>query len=112
MKAYKVELLIIDDGDLGADAIKSVIQTTRFASNVKARVMSVGERELGNIDQNHPLRVPTTEQREFEQTFIGSVDFRSELLRAAGRALRSYQYGNSSPDLAMSIANQIDEELS
>jgi hypothetical protein len=34
-----------------------------------------------------------------------------ELLRAAASGLRSYQYGNSSPDLAESIADKIDALL-
>ena len=33
------------------------------------------------------------------------------LLRAASQALRSYQYGNGSPELAESIADKIDAAL-
>lgn len=34
-----------------------------------------------------------------------------KLLEAASHGLRSYQYGNSSPDLAEEMANKIDQEL-
>lgn len=34
-----------------------------------------------------------------------------ELLRAAYHALRSYEYGNSSPDLARDIADRLRAEL-
>ena len=33
------------------------------------------------------------------------------LLQAASHALRSYQYGNASPDLAKSCADKIDQAL-
>lgn len=36
----------------------------------------------------------------------------AKLLRAAAHALRSYQYGNASPDLAQEVADAIDEALS
>jgi len=36
----------------------------------------------------------------------------SSLLKSASHALRSYQYGNASPDLAKMIADKIDEQLS
>lgn len=35
-----------------------------------------------------------------------------EILTAAMQALRSYQHGNSSPDLAESIADKIEQHLS
>lgn len=35
----------------------------------------------------------------------------TELLIAANHALRSYQYGNASPDLAEEVADKIDEYL-
>ena len=48
---------------------------------------------------------------------VANMDERDEivalrkLLGAAGHALRSYQYGNASPDLAEEIANQIERAL-
>jgi len=54
MKAYKVELLIIDHGKLGPHEIASVLENTRISPSVE----EITGRDIGGWTDNHPLNLP------------------------------------------------------
>ena len=74
MKAYKIELLIIDHDELGADNIKYTIENTRYPNRcIYPSVMSSIERDIGEWDDNHPLNFTATFDAEFKRLFQTEV---------------------------------------
>ena len=64
MKAYKVEIFVVDHDNLGADGIISVIENTRYPNRcIFPDVKKITGREIGDWDDDHPLN---TDQSEFE----------------------------------------------
>lgn len=58
------------------------------------------------FDQIHAVNIPQLAELIDREAAIPSM---LRLLTAASGALRSYQHGNSAPDLAEEVANSIDE---
>lgn len=56
MKAYKVELLIIDHDDLGLDGTISEIENARYPNDcINPHVMGIESRDIGEWVDDHPL---------------------------------------------------------
>lgn len=69
MKAYKIELLIVDHDDVGAD-IPSMIEDGHYPNHCLAPiVMSVQEADIGEWDDNHPLNKRDTMTWEYNRLF-------------------------------------------
>jgi len=70
MKAYKVELLIIDSDELGADEIKSVIENQKYPNwCIYPDVKKMTEADIGEWDDDHPLNKSDTCEAEYERLF-------------------------------------------
>jgi len=70
MKAYKVEILIIDFDDLGSEEIESLVENARYPNHcINPSVKSIEERDIGEWDDNHPLNKMTTSDAEYERLF-------------------------------------------
>ena len=70
MKAYKVELLIIDHDQLGASAIKQVIEQTRYTNHcINPAVVCVQWADIGEWSDSHPLNRRDTWIDEFRRIF-------------------------------------------
>lgn len=70
MKAYKVELLIIDFDEVGESGIKSLLEDTSFPNRcINPSVMDMQSRDIGEWHDNHPLNFTTTSKSEFERLF-------------------------------------------
>jgi hypothetical protein len=56
MKVYKVELMIIDFDNLGAEGIKEELGNTRFSNDcLNPKIMRIDERDAGEWTDEHPL---------------------------------------------------------
>lgn len=72
MKAYKVELLIVDHDRLGADKIKSVIENQRYPNHcISPNVMDIKEEDIGEWEDSHPLNLFDKMKDEFDRMFNG-----------------------------------------
>lgn len=70
MKAYKVEILIIDFDKLGAEGIKEELENTRYANDcISPDVKNIQEVDLGEWDDDHPLNNPDTCDEEYKRLF-------------------------------------------
>lgn len=70
MKAYKVELLVIDFDGLGAEGIKNAIEDARYPNHCMCpAVQSVDVREIGDWSDNHPLNQRGTAAAEYRRLF-------------------------------------------
>ena len=58
MKVYKVELMIIDFDELGADGIISEIENAHYSNHcILPHVMDVYEKDIGKWRDDHPLNM-------------------------------------------------------
>ena len=70
MKAYKVEVLIIDFDELGPDEIKLVIKSTKYPNRcISPDTRRIEESDIGEWDDNHPLNMLATRDAEFARLF-------------------------------------------
>lgn len=70
MKAYKLEMLIVDHDDLGASGVREAIENQRFANDaISPHVMAIAERDIGEWDDSHPLNHYSKMQAEYQRLF-------------------------------------------
>ena len=70
MKAYKVELLIIDFDELGKDEIKDVIENTKYPNYcINPEVMKIQVSNIGKWTDEHPLNHTETCKEEYKRLF-------------------------------------------
>lgn len=70
MKAYKLEILVVDTDGLGAEEIKQVLESTRYPNwCISPSVMKVEERDIGEWDDDHPLNQNSTIESEYQKLF-------------------------------------------
>ena len=70
MKAYKVELLIIDFDDIGAEAVATELENANYGNDcIAPQVKSVTGRDIGEWDDNHPLNCEDTSDKEYNRLF-------------------------------------------
>ena len=70
MKAYKIELLIIDFDEVGEDGITDVIENTRYPNRcISPDVKKVTEVDIGEWNDDHPLNSARTCEDEYRALF-------------------------------------------
>ena len=70
MKAYKVELLIIDFDDIGGEGITEVLEKTHYPNHcICPEVMQIIEKDIGEWDDDHPLNSMDTTDAEYKRIF-------------------------------------------
>lgn len=70
MKAYKLEVCVIDMDGLGPDGIKAELENTRFANDcINPQVMGIVEADIGEWHDGHPLNLIKEQKAEFERLF-------------------------------------------
>jgi hypothetical protein len=70
LKAYKIEVLIVDHDRLGAEGIKQELENTRFANDcISPNVMAVQEADIGEWEDTHPLNNYNTMAEEYARLF-------------------------------------------
>lgn len=71
MKAYKLEILVIDFDEVG-DEIVEVIKNQKYPNHcIDPMVMSFQSVEIGEWDDDHPLNTPEDgiQENEFKRLF-------------------------------------------
>jgi hypothetical protein len=72
VKVHRVELLIVDTDDLGANSVAEVIENVRYPNHcIAPRVVNVDTREV-DFDDDHPLNCGDTWLAEFRRLFGGT----------------------------------------
>lgn len=68
MKAYKLEILIIDFDGLGSKGIIEELENTRFANDcIDPKVMDIEERDIGEWHDEHPLNSSLLAGKEYNK---------------------------------------------
>lgn len=75
MKAYRVELLIIDHDVLGEQEITDVIENVHYPNHcIAPDVMAIESRDIGPWEDYHPLNQISTRDAEYSRLFHGEVN--------------------------------------
>lgn len=70
MKAYKLEVLIIDFEDVGESDIKGLIENTKYPNwCISPDVKNIVSADIGEWDDNHPLNKRETCDIEYKRLF-------------------------------------------
>lgn len=70
MKAYKVEILIIDMDELGTEEIKNQMENVKYPNYcLSPHIMDIKEADIGEWSDNHPLNKNTTWKEEYKKLF-------------------------------------------
>ena len=70
MKAYKLEVLVIDFDGLGGDGVVSALQDARFPNRcISPKVMATAVADLGEWSDDHPLNKRSTASEEYKRLF-------------------------------------------
>jgi hypothetical protein len=73
VKAYKVELLVIDFDHIGGEEICSVIEEARYPNRcIMPSVKRIEERDIGDWTDGHPLNRAETSVAEYARLFGAS----------------------------------------
>ena len=75
MKAYKIEILIIDHDQLWAEEIKEVIENQKYPNYcISPRIMDIQSSDLGEWDDSHPLNNINKMKDEYMKIFNAQKD--------------------------------------
>ena len=70
MKAYKIEILIIDFDGLGETRIKEELNNANFPNDcITIKVKSITEKDIGDWSDDHPLNKFSTKDVEYKRIF-------------------------------------------
>ena len=71
MKAYKVEVLIIDFDNIGEEGIIDAIEETSYPNRcISPDVKKIEARDIGEWDDDHPLNLSVeTQNNEYKKLF-------------------------------------------
>ena len=70
MKAYKVEILIIDFDEIGGEEIQQVLENAHYPNRcIDPHVMEITEADIGEWDDEHPFNRSDTMLNEYERLF-------------------------------------------
>jgi hypothetical protein len=70
MKAYKLEILIIDFDDIGEEEIRYQIENNRYSNDcISPKIKSIQVEDIGEFHDAHPLNVKSTCDEEYNRLF-------------------------------------------
>ncbi len=70
MKAYKIEVLVIDTDEIGKESIVEYMETVKYPNYcMGVKVMDVTEKEIGEFDDDHPLNKKATMLATYQELF-------------------------------------------
>jgi hypothetical protein len=70
MKAYRVEILVVDHDEIGPDQIKYCLERTKYTNWCMAPdVIEIQECDIGEWTDEHPLNQTATYKDEFRKLF-------------------------------------------
>jgi hypothetical protein len=70
MKAYKIELLVIDFDEIGSQGIISEIENANYANDcISPRVKAIVEKDIGEWSDDHPMNKFSTCDQFYKRIF-------------------------------------------
>jgi hypothetical protein len=70
MQVYKVELLIIDFDDIGADGVRDELESANYGNDcITPQVMHIETREVDDWHNDHPLNDYDTAGEAYRRLF-------------------------------------------
>lgn len=70
MKAFKIELFVIDFDNLGADGIRDEIENTPYGNDcIHPIVKKIEGVDIGEWSDNHPLNHRKSSEEEYRRLF-------------------------------------------
>jgi hypothetical protein len=70
MKVYKLEVMVIDNDNCGAEDIKDMIQDARYPNHaIDPIVKNIESADIGEWSDDHPLNNPETSTQEYIRLF-------------------------------------------
>jgi hypothetical protein len=66
MKAYKIELLVVDHENCGEDEIIFYLENVKY---IYPSVMSIQSKDIGEWDDDHPLNKIDTAKQTYDDLF-------------------------------------------
>jgi len=70
MKAYKLEIFVIDFDNVGKEGILQEIENARFPNDcIGMNIKSVIEKDIGEWNDDHPLNKKETAEVEYNKLF-------------------------------------------
>lgn len=70
MKAYKIEVLIVDHDEIGPTSIQNAIENSHYPNRcIMPSVMGMECKDIGDWSDDHPLNKITQMKSEFERVF-------------------------------------------
>ena len=71
MKAYKVELLIVDFDGLGEEGIKDTLENTNYPNHCFPiiDVMNIVGKDIGEWTDGHPFNIKDKDTEEYNRLF-------------------------------------------
>lgn len=71
MKAYKIELVVVDFEDMGIEDIKNVLRNSRY---IHPNIIKCVAADIGEWEDDHPLNKQGTTYEQVQEIFSKSVD--------------------------------------
>lgn len=70
MKAYKIEILVIDFEEMGGKEIIDVIENTHYPNYcISPKIMDIKESDIGEWHDDHPLNKRNSFKSEYQKIF-------------------------------------------
>lgn len=70
MKAYKIELIIIDFDEIGEQEIKDVLENARYPNHcISPLVKNIESRDIGEWHDDHLLNIDSESDAEYSRLF-------------------------------------------
>lgn len=70
MKAYKVEILIVDHDKIGSDEIGNILENIKYPNwCISPTVMNIEEKDIGEWSDSHPLNSFSEMHNEYQKLF-------------------------------------------
>ena len=70
MKAYKLEILVIDHENVGEKEIKKMIENTKYPNYcINPNVKNIDVADIGEWSDDHPLNKRDTADEEYQRLF-------------------------------------------
>jgi hypothetical protein len=71
MKAYKLEIIVVDHDLVGGDGIRYHLENTKYPNYcISPNVISIKEADIGEWSDDHPLNKLDTPKEQIDSYFI------------------------------------------
>lgn len=111
MKAYKIELLIVDHDEVGQDDIRDILETQKYPNYcIAPNVMNIECVEIGEWNDDHPLNKLDKMRQHYETIF--HKDFSVGELKAEITKLYEKIYSlKSEKESVVNVLNNLNSKL-